>query len=275
MMTEARLPCRNPLPSFCVIHQTMKFTTLLSLLALTSSLLAQTEPNNPPAAPVAAPQLAPNQQAFLNLPEESRNEFRKCMMEASRLFAQKRIFETVDQLDKAEKIFADAPEVHSLRANCYVETRAFDKALEYYAKAKALSPDDRSIDFNTAEIFFVTKQWKKCVEMFEEILPQIPPARIGMARLVEFKIFLCKQKLGLKAEAKALAEKYTDEDDSPYYYYARAAEAYEKNDLAKAEEWLAICTRIFREPSTIAPWQDTFVEYGYIKSFYGDDQVAK
>ena len=57
-------------------------------------------------------------------------------------------------------------------------------------------------------------------------------------------------------------------------FYAQAALAYEKEDLVKAEEWLAIANRIFQDPNVLAPWQDTLVEYGYIKSFYGDDPAA-
>jgi hypothetical protein len=68
-----------------------------------------------------------------------------------------------------------------------------------------------------------------------------------------------------------LAEKYDFLDDSPFHYYAKAALAYEAEDLLKAEEWLAVAARIFQDPNILAPWQDTLVEYGYIKSFYGDD----
>ena len=32
--------------------------------------------------------------------------------------------------------------------------------------------------------------------------------------------------------------------------------------------------RVFRDPNILAPWQDTLVEYGYIKSFYGDNDEA-
>ena len=42
----------------------------------------------------------------------------------------------------------------------------------------------------------------------------------------------------------------------------------------KAEEWLAMAGRIFRDPNVLAPWQDTLVEYGYIKSFYGEDAAT-
>ena len=34
---------------------------------------------------------------------------------------------------------------------------------------------------------------------------------------------------------------------------------------------LARAGRIFQSPEVLAPWQDTLVEYGYIKSFYGND----
>ena len=32
-----------------------------------------------------------------------------------------------------------------------------------------------------------------------------------------------------------------------------------------------MANRIFQDPNILAPWQDTLVEYGYIKSFYGGD----
>jgi hypothetical protein len=60
------------------------------------------------------------------------------------------------------------------------------------------------------------------------------------------------------------------EDDSPFYYYAQAALAYESKNTLKAEEWLAIASRVFRNPAALASWQDTLIEFGYIKSFYGE-----
>ena len=102
----------------------------------------------------------------------------------------------------------------------------------------------------------------------------MPAENTALSRLVEFKILLGKKKLGMDDEVTILAEKYDFLDDSPYYYYAQAALAYEKEDLVKAEEWLAIANRIFQDPNVLAPWQDTLVEYGYIKSFYGDDPAA-
>lgn len=257
-----RLPPFNP---------PMKAITLLSLFVLAGPLVAQNEAAPADSKSGEKRELAPNQQAFLNLPEEKRKEFIKHLGEATRLFNEKRIFETMEELDKATAIFSDSPEIHNLRGSAYVEMRSFDKALVQFEKAKSYMKDDPSIDFNIAEVYFVTKQWKKAADLFEKILKSMPQQNSALSRLVEFKILLCKHKLGLNDEVKALAEKYDYLDDSPYYYYVKAALAYEQKDLVKAEEWIARANRIFRDPAVISPWQDTLVEYGYIKSFYGED----
>jgi tetratricopeptide (TPR) repeat protein len=245
----------------------MKAKALLLIVALAAPLAAQNEPE-----PAAADQaLAPNQKAFLNLPEESRKKFIEHLGEANRIFQQKRIFETMEELDKATSIFADSPEILNLRGSCYVEMRSFDKALAEFAKASALSKENPSIEFNIGEVHFVTKRWQEALDIFEKVLKALPENNIALGRLVEFKILLCKKKLNREDEVTILAEKYDFLDDSPFHYYAKAALAYEANDQIKAEEWLAIAGRIFQDFNILAPWQDTLVEFGYIKSFYGED----
>lgn len=250
----------------------MKAISLLSLLVLATPLAAQNDAK--PAEKQsngAATAYSPNQQAFLNLPEANRNEFIKHLSEADRLFKQKRIFETLEALDKAEKVFADSPELYNLRGNCFVEMRAFDKALAQFEKARSFTKDNASLDFNIAEIYFVTKEWKKSLELLDKVQKNLPPQSIALSRLVEFKKMLCMNKLGMKDEAAILAEKYDFLDDSPFYYYAQAAIAYDKKDEMAAEAWLARANRIFRDPNVISPWQDTLVEYGYIKGVFGED----
>ncbi len=269
------LPFVKLASSFAAITHFMKAITLFSLLVSMTPLLAQEGVAPTDKTPAAAKQeLLPNQKAFLNLPEESRKQFIKHLGEANRLFQQKRVFETIAEIDQAEKIFADSPEILNMRGSCYVEMRAFDKALDQFTKAAAFSKDNPSIEFNIAEVNFCTKQWQTAHDLFQKILKSLPPANTALGRLVEFKILLCQKKLGQDAEAAILAEKYDFLDDSPFYYYAKAALAYDANDLIKAEEWLSIAGRIFADPNVLAPWQDTLVEYGYIKSFYGDDAAA-
>lgn len=219
-------------------------------------------------------ELLPNQKEFLNLPEEKRTEFAKHFENANRFFQQKRIFECLDAISEAEAIFSQSAELMNMRGSCYVEMRAFDKATTAFNEALKITPKNTSIQFNVGEVLFVTKQWQQAHDIFQEIMRDIPENNTALSRLVEFKIMLCKVKLGQKYEATILAEKYDYQDDSPYHYYAQAAQAYERDDLLEAEVWMGRANRIFQDPNVIAPWQDTLVEFGYIKSFYGDDSPS-
>jgi tetratricopeptide (TPR) repeat protein len=241
--------------------------SFLFLLFLTGVAHAQ-EPAEPKAEAEVG-KLLPSQQVFLNLPEEKRQEFAELFDKASRYFQQKRIFETLDTIYQAEKIFPESSALLNLRGSCYVEIRAFDKAMKAFEEALEIDPDNISIRFNIAEVNFVTKQWQKAHDKLVALLEEVPEGRTAFARLIEFKILLCKSKLGMDEEVQILAEKYGYQDDSPYHYYAKAALAYANDDLLEAEQWLARANRIFRDPNVIAPWQDTLVEFGYIKSFYG------
>jgi tetratricopeptide (TPR) repeat protein len=249
---------------------------LLTCLLLHSPLHAQAvaAPNADESETPIQAELLPNQEEFLNLPEEERTEFAKHFGNASRFFQQKRVFECLDAVSEAEAIFPRSAELLNLRGSCYVEMRAFDKATSAFNEALKITPKNTSIRFNVGEVLFVTKQWQQAHDVFQEVLREIPENNTALSRLVEFKIMLCKVKLGLKDEFTILAQKYDYQDDSPYHYYAQASLAYEKKELVEAEEWLGRANRIFQDPNIIAPWQDTLVEFGYIKSFYGDDSPS-
>jgi hypothetical protein len=128
-----------------------------------------------------------------------------------------------------------------------------------------------TIIFNLGEVEFCTQQWQQALDRFTGLLPKIPEKDLAMRRLIEFKMLLCKIKTNKLDEAKQLANKYDFLDDSPYYYYANAVVEFQQNNAVKAEEWLAMANRIFRDPAVLSPWQDTLIEFGYIKSFYGGD----
>lgn len=250
--------------------------SLFYALFLGSALIGVGQ-ENPAAADKNKPtaELSLNERKFLNLPEERRTEFGKHLAEADRLFRDKRVFETIDELEKANAIFHDSPDLLNIRGSCYVEFRAFDKAMAAYEEALKLSPENANIHFNIGEVLFVTKKWQPALDVFEKVEKALnEKTDFALLRLVQFKILLCKIKVNQKEEAEVLAERFDFLDDSPYYYYAHGALCYEKGDMVKAEEWLAMAGRVFQDPNVISPWQDTLVEFGYIKSFYGDDSAA-
>ncbi|WP_411825859.1 tetratricopeptide repeat protein [Luteolibacter sp. AS25] len=246
----------------------MKYIPILAfLLASPLSTLAQDDQN------MTTADLLQSQKDFLNLPEEQRDEFAEHYKQAAQYFQQKRIFETLDSLDEASKILEKNVAILNLYGSCYVEMRAFDKALTAFRKAQELDPKNRSVNFNIAEVLFVTHNWQEAHDALVDVSKKIPEEDISLGRLVEFKILLCKIRLEKDAEVTALSEKYDYQDDSPFYYYAKAAIAYDAEEEEEAAEWLARANRIFQNPNLIAPWQDTLVEFGYIKSFYGEDLI--
>lgn len=244
---------------------------LFFALAFSITLHAQT----PKLDNAAVDNLSLSQREFTNLPEEKRQEFIKLYTDAQRLFATMRVFETLDALNEAEKIFPSSMELYNLRGSCYIEMRIFEKAEIAFKKALEISPNNLSVKFNVAECLFVSRQWQASHDQFQLLLKLIPPNAIEISRLIEFKILLCKKKLGMNKEAQILAEKYDYQDDSPYYYYAMAVLAFDKKELIEAEQWMGRAARIFRDPKILSPWQDTMMEYGYIKGFFGGEDESE
>jgi Flp pilus assembly protein TadD len=97
------------------------------------------------------PQLTEVQKEFTNLPEQKRVDYLKLVNEASRLFNEKRIFEALEQIDEARKIFDRNVDIFNLLGSCYVEFRDFTKAREFYDKALALEPKSSIILFNDCD----------------------------------------------------------------------------------------------------------------------------
>ena len=221
------------------------------------------------------PEVPAFEQEFSNLPKEQREEFQKKLAEAQRLFSQKRVFEAIGKANEAAAIFKNSPDLQNLLGACQVEFRDFDKAMEHFKEADKLAPGQPSIVFNMAELNFVTKDWKAAEVNLEKVLAMTAksnkPEELQLSRLVEFKLLLCKLKLGKKDEAAKLAKKYDYLDDSPFPYYAEAAIAFSEGREVEAEGAMARGARIFQSPELLAAWQDTMMEFGYIKGFFGGD----
>jgi tetratricopeptide (TPR) repeat protein len=242
------------------------FRTLLLCLIPLSLLNAQEK---------EAPE-RPHEIAFSNLPAAKRTEYEEKLNEARRLYTEKRVFEALDKAKEAAAIFQDDPGLLNLTGACQVEFRNFEKAMEDFKKADALTPGNPEILFNIAELDFVTKNWEEAERMFTRVLSLIPEndkARFQLRRLGEFKLLLVKLKLNKAGEAATLAKKYDYLDDSPFPYYGEAAILFSEGKEAEAEAAMARAARVFQNPGIIAGWQDTMIEFGYVKGFFGGDEA--
>ncbi len=266
------------------------YPTLLFLCASLTLFICPLQAQEKPVVPTADEEkIVPQwQKDFEEIDLVEKKAFRKHMLEASRLFNQKRIIESLNEIAEAQRIFPDNPNSLNLEGACHVEFRNFKKARSSFEAAlekqgdflkdlQGVQGDARkrrirpvlNILFNLAEMDFVTKKWKLCHERIEKILPDMDPANVAMIRLIEFKYFLCKLRMGQVDEARLLANKYDYLDDYPYYYYANAAISYHDGNESEAERWRASARRVFRRAAAIAPWEDTMIEVGFVKSFYG------
>lgn len=193
--------------------------------------------------------------------------------EAERFFNQKRIFECLHELHSLDLIYDGNPASLNLQGACYVEFRNFDKARKIFAKALSSNPGNFNIRFNIAEIDFVTKDYSKSLKQFQDLIQEAEAVNhsSSMLPLIKFKIQLCMLKTGDMEGAEQMMEGSDFLDDTPFFYYGNAALEYHADRGIKAEVWLARAGRIFKNTKITAPWQDTLIEFGYIKSFYGGD----
>ena len=240
----------------------------LALLASTLCLSAQ-EPKSAEGEK-KTPQWLIDIQA---LNEEVQTEYSKSALRCKQLFDQKRIFECLAEIRKAEAIYDKNPAILNLRGACYVEFRNFDKALDAFKLALDIQKGDFNVRFNIAEIKFVSQDYQASLTDLETLYKEAKedPQYASMIPLIRFKTVLCKLKLKDEEGAKAIIGETDFLSDSPLYYYGNAALEYHVDNGREAEKWLARARRIFRNPQILAPWQDTLIEFGYIKSFYGGD----
>ncbi|MBT8035973.1 MAG: hypothetical protein KJO21_00380 [Verrucomicrobiae bacterium] len=210
-------------------------------------------------------------QQFMNLPKAQRQEYSQKLVKAQNLFSQKRLFDTLEKIDELDKIFPDHPSALNLRGACYVEIRSFKKANKIFEKILTISPDNTNVQFNLAEVDFVTKNWTSAYDRFTQLIPRLPSRNKGLIRLCEFKLLLCQLKTGRVKEAIALRDQYDAWDDSPYYYYSRAAIFYHEDNKKEAEKMLNNARFVWRNDAALSAWQDTLIEFGYIRSFYGEN----
>lgn len=160
--------------------------------------------------------------------------------------------------DALAKLAAAEAEVHNLRGACFVERRDFALAKESYEKAAGLQPENPSIRFNLAEVDFVQKNWREAEKQFSDVKPMLPAGNARMAELVDLKLMICREKQGA-----ALNPPAEPDSTSPLGHYSEAVAAFSKGDAKTADFLLAEVRRLF-DAKTLAPWNDTMVEAGYL-----------
>lgn len=205
------------------------------------------------------------------------DKFRSLIMEVQQLQSQKRYTDALEKIHEAETLQPTNPIIANARGSIYTAMRDFDKAAEFFAIAKAQNPASFEPRFNLTELDYVRGKYKEAELSFLDLLKQFPKIRQEVRHLVQFKILVCQLKQDKVSEAEAMMKAFTFMDDTPAYYFSKAAFAFQKNQKADAQDWLKKAGTIFKLPDN-APYLDTLMEARWVESIEvpaADSKAAK
>ena len=207
------------------------------------------------------------------LSEGDKEKYLGHLQQSQTLFNQRRIFECLAEIHEAHLIYDKNPVTLNIQGSCYVEFRDFEKASRCFKKSLAQDTRNLNVRFNIAEVAFVMKKYGEAKELFSSLAKKLSDSanHDSVRDIIQFKILLCHIKTDEEAKAKAMLEKSDFLDDSPFFYYGKAAIAHSEDNAKEANQWVQRAARIF-QPTEIQIWQDSLIEVGYVKSFIGEDE---
>lgn len=236
----------------------MNFQPLLFALAFGAIIPVSTSAQSAPA-PAPAPAGAPAR------PEIS-DEVKKLLTEAREHRVKFQLTDALTKLDEAEKLAPNLADIYALRGDIYLipRRRDFDLALPQFQKAVELEPQSPLPKFNLAEFYFVKHDFKTALDMFTKLATDYPKLPMVIRHLVHYKRLLCELKLAHRPVAEQIiADNFTFMDDTPAYYFSKAALSFDLGDVAKAQEWVKRGVAAFKGPAC-EPYYDAFKELRWV-----------
>jgi tetratricopeptide (TPR) repeat protein len=205
---------------------------------------------------------APKAAAQPKIPEA----VKKLLLEARDLRVKQQYTDALEKLDAAEKLAPDVADIYALRGDIYLAPRRrdFDLALPQFEKAAQLQPDSPLPRFNIAEYYFVKYEFATALQAFTKLITDFPKLPMVIRHLVQYKRALCELKLGHRPAADLIiAENFTFMDDTPAYYFSKAAIAFDLGDKNKGIEWVKRGVAVFKGPKC-EPYYDAFKELRWV-----------
>jgi len=240
----------------------MKFNSIhtgLAILGLTVTTLVAQEAANTTNVPDAS---GSNVKAVA---VPTNDKLRSVVEEVQKLHAKQRYFEALQKLNDADAIAPNDPIVSNIRGSVYTAMRDFVKAREAFEKAQTLTPNAFEPKFNIAELSYVEQKYPEAEAAFSKLLQENPKLREEVRHLSQFKVLVSQLKQGKVAEAEKTSLVFTFMDDTPAYYFSKAAFEFQKDNKDGAREWLVKTDKIYK-PQQNAVYLDTLMEARWIPS---------
>lgn len=197
---------------------------------------------------------------------EEQEKFSKLVNEAQQFQAQSQLLDAMEKINEAEAILPGTAILHNMRGSIYTAMRDFDKAQEQFEKAHAIHPEAFEPRFNLHELNYVRGKYADAEKGFTELLNTYAKLRVEIRHITYFKILVCQLKQDKVTEAEETAKNFTFMDDTPAYYYAKAAIAFHKGDKIEGHTWVNKANQIFPRPEQTVPYVDSLIEARWIDS---------
>lgn len=217
------------------------------------------EPVKPGSPPIATPLM---------------QEAQAILVKVQTLMSQQHYFDALQELDKADALVPDNPVLTNVRGSIYTATRDFDKARECFEKSEKLMPGAFEPRFNLAELLYVQEKYAESENAFSNLLKEFTRLREEVRHLTQFKVIVCRLKQNKVVEAEELTKNFTFMDDTPAYYFTKAAFSFQKGDKDEAKAWVNKALRIFKRAQN-SPYIDTLMEAHWINSIGVPEEAAE
>jgi len=193
-------------------------------------------------------------------------KFAQLITEAQQFQAESKLLDAMEKINEAEKLRPDTAILHNMRGSIYTAMRDFDKAKVQFESARELQPGAFEPQFNLTELSYVRGAYKEAEEGFRKLLEDYPKLRVEIRHITLFKILVCQLKQKNDGGAEETMKNFTFMDDTPAYYYAKAAFAFHKGDKLDGHTWANKATQIFKRAEQTVPYVDSLIEARWIDS---------
>ena len=190
--------------------------------------------------------------------EDPEEKYKVAYVRSAQAFSRNDLEGAIKYLDVADQAKPNQANNANLRGAICTRQRDWVKAEAAFRDSLRLQPDMPMAQFNLGEVLFLNNKYAEARERFQIFINSQPKNDLGM-----YKIYLCDLLGGNQAKANEFLSHLEPNPNSPLYYFAKAAEAFAKQDKAAGMEYVGSAYRIY-PPDANATFADSLVEKGYL-----------
>lgn len=202
--------------------------------------------------------VAPKVKAEEPLPTDGEERYKATYVRAAQAFSRNDLEGALTALELSDEAKPNQASNANLRGAIFTRKRDWAKAEEAFRLALKLQPDLPMAQFNLGEVLFLNNKYTEARGNFQIFLNSQPSNDLGL-----YKIYLCDLLGGNASKADSFLNSLKPNPSSPLYYFAKAAEAFHKQDKVGATEFVASAYRIY-PPDANSTFADSLVEKGFL-----------